>query len=261
MKTVKQSDNNIILAIDTSTAELTAAILQNGQCLNEIRLRAERSHSTQLIPSIQKLLSDIDLKMKDLDGIAAGHGPGSYTGVRITVTVAKTLAWTLKIPLHGVSSLEGLSYGLYQDLKNENKLEENGTAMWIIPILNARRGQVYTGLYEHRNNESSSVIDDGIRLMESWIEEVSEKLKTQSFSKQILFVGDIKDFEFEISTFENISGQKVQCFEKPMSAFDIGILALKHLERSEINEPHHFTPNYTQLAEAERNLKIDSPVK
>ncbi|NDI34713.1 tRNA (adenosine(37)-N6)-threonylcarbamoyltransferase complex dimerization subunit type 1 TsaB [Chengkuizengella sediminis] len=252
MKTDQTSDN-IMLAMDTSTADLTVAVLQNDQCLKEIRVKAERSHSTQLIPCIQKLLSDVDLKMKDLDCIAAGHGPGSYTGVRIAVTVAKTLAWALDIPLFGVSSLEGLSYGLYRDMK-QSEMGENEAFPWIIPILNARRGQVYTGVYEFKEHGRSNRLPDGIRLMEKWIEQIHDQLQSQSSSKQITFVGDVDDFKSEISTLEEISGQKVNCFEKHMNAYDIGLLALSQWDQSKINEPHHFIPNYTQLTEAERNL-------
>ncbi|MFS1511295.1 tRNA (adenosine(37)-N6)-threonylcarbamoyltransferase complex dimerization subunit type 1 TsaB [Chengkuizengella sp. SCS-71B] len=248
-----QISNNFMLSMDTSTSDLTVAVLQNDQCLKEIRVKAERSHSTQLIPCIQKLLSDVDLKMKDLNCITAGQGPGSYTGVRIAVTVAKTLAWTLNIPLLGVSSLEGLSYGLYRDMK-QNEMDLNGLDIWIIPILNARRGQAYTALYEYKENDYANRLPDGIRLMEKWVEQIHEQLQSQSSLKQITFVGDIDEFRSEISTLEEISGHKVNCFQKHMNAYDIGLLALNQWDQNKINEPHQFIPNYTQLAEAERKL-------
>ncbi|NBI28479.1 tRNA (adenosine(37)-N6)-threonylcarbamoyltransferase complex dimerization subunit type 1 TsaB [Chengkuizengella marina] len=252
-QTLNHLSNNFMLCMDTSTSDLTVAVLQNDQCLKEIRVKAERSHSIQLIPCIQKLLSDVDLKMRDLNCIAAGQGPGSYTGVRIAVTVAKTLAWTLHIPLFGVSSLEGLSYGINREMKL-NELGSNGLDNWIIPILNARRGQVYTALYEFKENGHENRLPDGIRLMETWVQQIHEYLESQSSSKQITFVGDVEQFKAEISRLEQVSGQKMNCYEKHMNAYDIGLLAFKQRDRSKIKEPHHFIPNYTQLAEAEKNL-------
>ncbi|MCD1259558.1 tRNA (adenosine(37)-N6)-threonylcarbamoyltransferase complex dimerization subunit type 1 TsaB [Paenibacillus athensensis] len=99
------------LALDTSTASLTIAVLEQGRVLGELNTVAERNHSIGLLPNIRQLLGELGLKPRDLEAVAVGQGPGSYTGVRIGVSTAKTFAWALGIPLLGVSSLEALAYG------------------------------------------------------------------------------------------------------------------------------------------------------
>src|SRR3954451_3344025 len=100
------------------------------------------------MPAIETLLKDCETTPSELDKIVVAKGPGSYTGVRIGVTIAKTLAWTLKIPLSGVSSLEVLAAnGRYFD-------------GLISPLFDARRGQLYTGLYEMEKDSLKTVIED-----------------------------------------------------------------------------------------------------
>ena len=91
------------------------------------------------------------MKPADLDKIVVAKGPGSYTGVRIGVTIAKTFAWTLNIPLVGISSLEALAAGVGRHFDG-----------FISPLFDARRGQIYTGLYQFKNGQLESVIQDQI---------------------------------------------------------------------------------------------------
>ena len=93
------------------------------------------------------------MKPADIEKIVVAKGPGSYTGVRIGVTIAKTLAWTLNIPLVGISSLEVLAAGVGRYF--------NGC---VSPLFDARRGQIYTGLYQYQNGKLQSVVKDQIIL-------------------------------------------------------------------------------------------------
>lgn len=99
------------LVIDTSTAVMALALMDRDQCIAEYNMMVERRHSDELLPAIERLVGEAGLTLQQLDGIAVGQGPGSYTGVRIGVTAAKTLAWTLGLPLQGISSIEALAYG------------------------------------------------------------------------------------------------------------------------------------------------------
>ena len=95
----------IWLGIDTSNIPLSVAVVQNGQVVAEWTNSLKVTHSVGAMPAIEDVLKKVNLRPSDLDAIAVSEGPGSYTGVRIGVTIAKTLAWALKIPLVGVSSL------------------------------------------------------------------------------------------------------------------------------------------------------------
>jgi tRNA threonylcarbamoyladenosine biosynthesis protein TsaB len=241
-----------LLAIDTSTAHMTIALMDGEILLGESSQRVERDHSSKLVPAVQGLLSSLDLTFQDIDGIAAGQGPGSYTGVRIGVTVAKTLAWTLQIPLIGISSLEALAYGAVDE-----KLSAGTEKQWIIPLMDARRGQVYSALYEAGQNHWSCGLADRIRLMQDWNDLLLEELAARAdIERQVRidFVGEVGAAEEQFARIKAAVPMDVQMLERDMQAYDLGRLAQYRWLQGEQEEVHRFVPNYTQLAEAEAKL-------
>ena len=122
-----------IAAFDTSSKALTLAILEDETLLAQMTLNIKKNHSITLMPAIDFLMKSLDMKPTDLDRIAVAQGPGSYTGLRIAVATAKTLAHTLKIELVGVSSLLAL-------------VPEQAEGL-VIPVMDARRNNVYAGFY------------------------------------------------------------------------------------------------------------------
>jgi tRNA threonylcarbamoyladenosine biosynthesis protein TsaB len=227
----------ICLALDTSTTTLTVAVLQNTTLLAEISDRAERNHSIRLVPTIEAALKQAGIKKNQLNGIAVGQGPGSYTGVRIAATVAKTYAWALGIPLVGVSSLQALA--LTAAWTDESQ------AKWFVPAMDARRGQVYTGKYEKIQVENGQVSmklveSDGNRLAVPWFQVVQQ-------AQPVRIVGET-DAYMQALVETNSSGQYTE-----MRAYAIGLLGQEKFARGEQDDVHAFVPNYTQLAEAEVN--------
>lgn len=99
----------MILGIDTATDTMSVALSNEGQIMGEITTNLKKNHSVRLLPAISELLTECGVTVRDLTKIAVAKGPGSYTGLRIGVTAAKTLAWDLGIPIVGVSSLEVLA--------------------------------------------------------------------------------------------------------------------------------------------------------
>ena len=147
------------LAIDTATDHMTIAVMRGMEVIAVNDTIVERNHSVRLIPEVQELLKQAGFGMRDIRAIAIGRGPGSYTGVRIGITVAKTWAWSLGLPLVSVSSIGALAFG-YVRLHEQSVFDEadavtvgesrgyaEGDIVWIVPILDARRKQVFTGLY------------------------------------------------------------------------------------------------------------------
>ena len=128
-----------VLAIDTSNYSLGIALVNQEQVIGEYITNMKKNHSIRVMPAIEKLMQDCEMKPTDVEKIVVAKGPGSYTGVRIGVTIAKTLAWTLNIPLVGISSLEALAAGAGRYFDG-----------CISPLFDARRGQIYTGLYQYR---------------------------------------------------------------------------------------------------------------
>jgi len=184
----KQAEGPLVLALDTSTASLAAAVLRGDRTLGALQSMAERNHSVQTVPQLKALLAECGVSPEELDGIAIGRGPGSYTGMRIAVTVGKTLAWAWNKPLVGVSSLEALAYGAWQastaasaaasaEASGEaDRKHEPSQTDWFVPIMDARRGQVYTALFAVSPDGGwKRLIGDGIRLMRDWVDRLDER--------------------------------------------------------------------------------------
>ncbi|MEW9702099.1 tRNA (adenosine(37)-N6)-threonylcarbamoyltransferase complex dimerization subunit type 1 TsaB [Paenibacillus sp. SI8] len=253
-----------ILAIDTSTSSMTVAVLDDGKMIGELNSFAEKNHSIGLLPDIQKLLASLDLKPKDLNAVAVGQGPGSYTGVRIGVSVAKTLAWSLGLALIGVSSLEAMALGG----NSKDTLESGGdisAARWIVPLMDARRTQAFTGAYEAKGDAWRTVMPDGIRVMAPWTEQLLGLAKRVELRqeatgiteleepKEILFVGETEGFSDQIGRFQEEWNGKVRSLSYRIEGQYIGRLAYPRLLQGEQADVHNFVPNYAQLPEAEVN--------
>ncbi|PZD95639.1 tRNA (adenosine(37)-N6)-threonylcarbamoyltransferase complex dimerization subunit type 1 TsaB [Paenibacillus sambharensis] len=256
----------VILALDTSTAALAAAVVHGGSTLADIQSFAERNHSVLTVSKVQELLQVAGLDASALDGITVGQGPGSYTGMRIAVTVGKTLAWVWDKPLIGVSSLEALAYGAYREggeaqlagAVKQQDVEGLQTTRreWYVPLMDARRGQVYTGLFEAGEGGWQRRRPDGIRLMQKWVDELLE-LALQDKPASIRIGGDPSLHEEEAGRLAaSLSGRSIQVQIVPndMEGRSLGMLGADRLLRGEQDDIHSFVPNYTQLAEAEAKL-------
>ncbi|KQL17637.1 tRNA (adenosine(37)-N6)-threonylcarbamoyltransferase complex dimerization subunit type 1 TsaB [Cytobacillus solani] len=222
-----------LLSIDTSNYSLGVALLDGNQVIGEYITNIKKNHSVRVMPAIEALMKDCDVKPSDLSKIVVAKGPGSYTGVRIGVTIAKTLAWTLNIPLTGVSSLEVLaaSAGRYFE----------GV---ISPVFDARRGQIYTGLYQFSEGNLITKNKDQLVLSKDWAAELKER------SDKVLFIGN--DLPLHRKTFEEIIGTQAVFAEITEHNPRPAELALLGRDK-EAEDIHSFVPNYIRLAEAEAN--------
>jgi tRNA threonylcarbamoyladenosine biosynthesis protein TsaB len=254
-----------LLAFDTSTSAMSIAILEEGQLLHEAHIHADRTHSLHLMPMIQELIQAAGMKLSDLAGIAVGVGPGSYTGVRIGVTAAKTLAWTLKLPIIGVSSLEAMALGAAMSDRDEEIEENNNQPHWIVPLMDARRAQAYTGLYTLSGDQWQCLAIDSIRLVKRWFEQLTQAVQTkqpkqlaQSNQVRISFVGEMASFHEPLQPFLLLNPCLTKIREVEVSALHIGLLGSLRLAAGERDHVHVIIPNYTQLTEAEANLLAKS---
>lgn len=222
-----------ILAIDTSNYALGVALADNDKILGEYITYSKKNHSIRIMPAIQTLMKDCDWKPADIEKIVVAKGPGSYTGVRIGVTIAKTMAWSLNVPLSGVSSLEVLASGAARYFTG-----------LVAPLFDARRGQVYTALFKGEEGQLKQIEKDQLALMA----EFAESLKNRK--EQILFIGT--DLHIHRPLIEEILGDQAQFAE--MTEHNPRPSELALLGRNRPSEDiHSFVPNYIRLAEAEAN--------
>ena len=210
-----------LLAFDTSNQALSLAILEDEHLLAQTTLNIKKNHSITLMPAIDFLMNSLDMKPTDLDRIVVAQGPGSYTGLRIAVATAKTLAHTLKIELVGVSSLQAL-------------VPEQAEGL-VIPVMDARRNNVYAGFYQ-----SGQAVRPEAHLP------LAEVLEMAGAANQsVTFVGETATFAEQIEA--ALPGVSVQ--PALPDAAVIGRLGLDLPAQS----IHDFVPNYLKRVEAEEN--------
>lgn len=259
-----------LLAFDTSTSSLAVAVMEEGRLLAETNIHAERNHSAYLVSAIGEALSAAGVAKADLDGIAVGVGPGSYTGARIAVTTAKTLAWSLGLPVYGISSLEALAIGgfargsefdpaaLGAAAASVRVAEDQGggnAAHWIVPLVDARRGQAYTALFAaEAGRMPERVKPDAIRLTADWVAELEgmlEALEPNERPTGVWFVGETSLHETAAETLRAQMGDGLRLFPYELEGIAAGLAGIRRSRLRGGDDVHAIEPNYTQLAEAE----------
>jgi len=136
-----------VLGIETATRAAGAAVVNEDRLVAERFVNNRKTHSQNLLPMIQQVLEDTGISPRELGGIAVSGGPGSFTGLRIGMAAAKSMAQVLQIPVVGVSTLEALAWNI------------NGAEGLICPVLDARKQEVYTCLYASREGRPVPVTE------------------------------------------------------------------------------------------------------
>lgn len=206
----------INLFIDTCTKYLILALYKNNEIIEYFQMEADNNLSVLLLPKIDELLKKSNLEIKDVDKIYVSNGPGSFTGIRIGVTTAKTIAYGLNKEINTVSELEVLAS------VDTNK-------KYIVPLIDARRNYVYTGMY---NNNLNIEIENKYIDLDEFYNFLSKNYNIND----ILFVSNDS---FNINT------------EVPK--INIWKIIEKHRNDESMN-PHLVNPNYLKLTEAEEKL-------
>lgn len=161
-----------ILGIDSSGLTASAAVLIEDTLAAEFTVNNKQTHSQTLLPMIEQVISMAGIERKEIDAIAVAAGPGSFTGLRIGASTAKGLAYALAKPVVPVPTLEGLAYRLV------------GTDRVICPMMDARRNQVYTGLYQMQEKKLSVLVDQEAADILEIIAAVNET------GEKVIFLGD-----------------------------------------------------------------------
>lgn len=220
-----------VLAIDTSNYVLGISLIDEEKVIGEHITNVKVNHSVRVMPAIEQLMKECGVVPADLTKIVVAKGPGSYTGVRIGVTIAKTLAWSLNIPLVGVSSLEIIAASTARYFSGV-----------VSPLFDARRGQVYTGLYKFNEGRLSTLEKDQLILSKDWATELKKRSET------ILFAGN--DLPLHRAGIEEILGEQAifaEITEHNPRPSELALLG-RDLPGEDV---HSFVPNYIRLAEAE----------
>ncbi len=153
------------LFIDTSTLYLNVAIIDNNTIVFNHKEKVEKDMSSKIIPIIDEGFKNCSFSIKDINKIFIVNGPGSFTGIRIGVTVAKTIAWTLKIDLIPLSSLEFIA-------------STASNKKYLVPMIDARRGNVFAGIYDQ---ELNNILPDELISYEQLSKKINENYEQISY--------------------------------------------------------------------------------
>lgn len=212
----------MLLAIDTSTDSASLALVQDGRTLAEATWRCGQNHSVELLPRLTRLLQEAKAELKSVSCILVARGPGSFNGLRVGLSTAKGLAFSLGIPIIGVSSLE-----LEACQHAENDLP-------ICPIFNARRGEIATALYQKKDNKWQRLAPEHITTVEALDAEITEKT---------LFCGEyVPTIASQLK--EKLKDKAVIAPDKPRRASLMAELAKERLEAEDYDNPATLQPLY-----------------
>ena len=153
----------MIAAIDTSTNTASLALVQDGRLIAEMTWQAGQDHNRTLLPGLQQLVGLSGKKVGDITGVIVAIGPGSFNGLRVGVSAAKGLAFSLEVPLVGVSSLETEAY------------QHASAGLPVCPIFNAGRGEVATAIFGWQGGTWARLADEHIATPEELAASITGK--------------------------------------------------------------------------------------
>lgn len=224
-----------ILALDSSGMAASVAVVEDENMLAEYTVNYKKTHSQTLLPMLDAAVQMIQLKLDTIDAIAVASGPGSFTGLRIGSATAKGLGLALDKPIIGVPTTQAMAYNLF------------GAGGVVCPIMDARRNQVYTGIYGFKNGHLEILEDQ----MAADIYQVIEKLNV--LKRPVIFTGD------GISVYREVIDQNIQvpaeyapAHLNRQRASAVAALAMEYLKEGRVQTAAEHRPEYLRMSQAER---------
>jgi len=229
----------VTLAIETSGSYGGIAILEKDRVVGEAAFSSGKTHSRRLLPLARFLFRDMGLKFSDLDLVAVSQGPGSFTGLRIGMSVAKGLAYGLRIPIVGVPTLDALAHAV-----------TGCPGDYVCPLIDARKGEVYCALYEIDLDYSHKRVTDYLVLAP---EEIAPLVK----GKRVWLLGSGAKLCFEL--LYGLYGEEVRLsanvFDRQLPS-SVGLIGYSNFQHHKGGDSvSQLKPIYVRPSEAEINLK------
>ncbi len=252
----------LTLGIDTSTEIGAIGLVKKEKFLGETNILLNQRHSERIMVNIDYILGETQYKVNDLEVLAVTIGPGSFTGLRIGVTTARTMAQFLEIPIVGISTLDGLVYNLLSAEKN-----------WILPVIDASRERVYTSLYKVNRNCSNTAESSkrkntdksknyratNIEKMRIWeeetlpLDELFTRLKKEVGDNLIYVTGNGVNNYFEKFKESKLNFEFYPVFQNSPRGSVIAHLGYQLFKNGQKDNIYEVTPNYLNKAPAAYN--------
>lgn len=227
-----------ILGLDSSGIVASVAVVEDANLLAEYTVNYKKTHSQTLLPMLDTIGNMIDLDLDTVDAIAVAAGPGSFTGLRIGSATAKGLGLALEKPIVSVPTTEALAYNLF------------GTGGVICPIMDARRNQVYTGIYRYEGQNLVTV--EGQTAVD--ITEIVQKLN--ELGEAVIFLGDgVPVFQEKLAELMEVPYSFAPAHLNKQSAGAVAALGMIYAKKGETETAAEHKPDYLRLSQAERERK------
>ena len=224
-----------ILALDSSGLVASVAIVEEEQTVAEYTVNYKKTHSQTLLPMLDEIVKMTDMDLQSIDAIAVAGGPGSFTGLRIGSATAKGLGLALNKPLIHIPTLEGMAYNLY------------GSSAVICPIMDARRKQVYTGIYRFEEGELKVLEDQTAIAVEELIQKLNE------MGEEVVFLGDgVPVYADCLREGLSIPFTFAPANMNRQRASSVGLLGIEYLKQGKTESAREHEPNYLRVSQAER---------
>ena len=224
-----------ILAIDSSGLTASCAVLSDGIITAEYTTDYAKTHSQTLLPMIDEIVRMTELDLNELDAVAVAQGPGSFTGLRIGAATAKGLCMAINKPVIPVPTVDGLAYNLA------------GCGDIICPLMNARRSETYTGIYEFKNGEMNIIKPQCVLPLSAIIGEIND------IGRPAVFLGDgVEEFLSAIKETAKVTFNIAPPHLKRQRAGSVAALGERLFSRGETVDATDFAPVYLRLSQAER---------
>ncbi len=227
-----------ILALESSGLVASAAIVTEEKLIAEYTTNFKKTHSQTLLPMTDAILKMTGIDISEIDAVAVSGGPGSFTGLRIGSATAKGLAMVLDIPVISVPTVDALAWNLC------------GSADLVCPLMDARRDQVYTGIYEFRDGKM-------ICLQQQEAVSILDVIgQLNGLGRKVVFLGDgVPRFRASLEQNLTVSFAFAPVHLAAQRAGTLGSLALQYYKegRTQTAAEHH--PEYLRKSQAERELE------
>lgn len=224
-----------LLGMDSSGLTASVAIVDEESLVAEYTVNYKKTHSQTLVPMLDEIVKMTELDLKTVDAIAIAKGPGSFTGLRIGSATAKGLGFALNIPIIEVPTTDGLAFNMV------------GTDKLVAPIMDAKRDQVYTGLYEFSDNDLVTIQESTAEPIEETIERIN-KLK-----RPVIFLGDgVKVYKDRILEKISVPVSFAPMNKNLQSAASVATLGFKLFKEGKWVKASEHVPEYLRLSQAER---------
>ncbi len=228
-----------VLAVDSSGLVASVAIVEEDMLLVEYTMNYKKTHSQTLLPMLDEVKKMIDLDLNSIDAIAVAAGPGSFTGLRIGSATVKGLGLALNKPIVEVPTLEGLAYNLC------------GTSHLVCPLMDARRNQVYTGIYRFVTKDSEWLMET---VKEQCAVDVSEILQIcNEMGEPVIFLGDgVPVYKEQIAEKCQVPYSFAPAGMNRQRAASVGALGVHYAKQGKLVTAAEHEPEYLRKSQAER---------